>query len=178
MSQLEDWLNSIPAHELVDIRPASADASFRRYFRVTDRNTKKTFIVMDAPPDKEDCAPFIHITQLLRSVNVNAPDIITMDLDQGFLLLDDLGVKPYLDVLNEDNAEDLYRDAIAALVRMQSIDAILPAYSKKQLQTELELFESWYVNIHLGIELTAGQQQSLDHPLHRGGPSVGSRGDY
>ena len=80
MSLLENWLDSITAHKLTDIRPASADASFRRYFRVTDSNTGKTLIVMDAPPEKEDCEPFIHITRLLRSVNVNAPDIITMDL--------------------------------------------------------------------------------------------------
>jgi len=107
MTQLEEWLKSIPSHALSDIRPASADASFRRYFRVRDANTGQTFVVMDAPPDKEDCEPFVHITRLLRGVSVNAPDIITMDLAQGFLLLDDLGDRQFLDHLDVNNCEDL-----------------------------------------------------------------------
>ena len=162
MSQLEDWLNSIPAHELVDIRPASADASFRRYFRVTDSNTKKTFIVMDAPPDKEDCAPFIHITQLLRSVNVNAPDIITMDLDQGFLLLDDLGDRQYLDHLDTSSSDDLYNDALMALINMQRIQNQIPPYDKQRLLDEMGLFEPWYLNRHLGITLDDEQKSVLE----------------
>ena len=104
MSQLEDWLNSIPDDELTNVCPASSDASFRRYFRVSSENTGKTFIVMDAPPDKEDCRPFIHVTGLLRSVNVNAPAIITMDLEKGFLLMDDLGDRQYLDHLDQQNS--------------------------------------------------------------------------
>jgi len=162
MSQLEDWLNSIPAHELVDIRPASADASFRRYFRVTDRNTGQTLIVMDAPPDKEDCKPFIHITQLLRSVNVNAPDIITMDLEQGFLLLDDLGNRQYLDYLDEISSDDLYSDALMALINMQCIKDHLPPYDKQRLLDEMGLFEPWYLNRHLGIRLDDEQESVLD----------------
>jgi len=162
MSQLESWLNSIPAHELVDIRPASADASFRRYFRVTDKNTGKTFIVMDAPPDKEDCKPFIHITRLLRKVNVNAPDIITMDLEQGFLLLDDLGDRQYLDQLDENNSDDLYNDALMALINMQHIQDHLPPYDDQRLRDEMGLFEPWYLNKHLGIRLDDEQKSVLD----------------
>ena len=162
MSRLEDWLGSIPAHKLADIRPASADASFRRYFRVTDRNTGKTLIVMDAPPDKEDCEPFIHITRLLRSVNVNAPDIITMDLEQGFLLLDDLGNRQYLDYLDENSSDDLYSDALAALINMQRIQDHLPPYDKQRLLDEMGLFEPWYLNRHLGITLDDEQKSVLD----------------
>ncbi len=162
MSRLEDWLGSIPAHKLADIRPASADASFRRYFRVTDKNTGETLIVMDAPPDKEDCEPFIHITRLLRSVNVNAPDIITMDLEQGFLLLDDLGNRQYLDHLDESSSCELYSDALAALINMQRIQDQLPPYDRQRLLDEMGLFEPWYLNKHLGITLDNAQKAVLE----------------
>jgi hypothetical protein len=153
MSQLQSWLTSIPDHHLADIRPASSDASFRRYFRVTDRNTGQTFIAMDAPPSKEDTEPFVHITRLLRSVDVNAPGIITMDIDRGFLLLDDLGDRQYLDHLDDDNSDTLYNDALVALVNMQRIQNHLPLYDKQRLQDEMDLFEPWYLNRHLGINL-------------------------
>jgi len=162
MSRLENWLDSISAHELTDIRPASADASFRRYFRVTDSNTGNTLIVMDAPPEKEDCEPFIHITRLLRSVNVNAPDIITMDLEQGFLLLDDLGNRQYLDHLDESSSDDLYSDALVALVTMQRIQDHLPPYDKQRLRDEMGPFEPWNLNRHLGISLDDQQKSVLD----------------
>ena len=116
---------------------------------------------MDAPPDKEDCSPFIQITELLRRAGVNAPNIIAMDIQQGFLLLDDLGSTPYLQKLNNETADALYFDAIDALIKMQSIDAKLPAYGIKLLQTELDLFETWYLNKHLGIQLNTGQKFSL-----------------
>ena len=162
MSQLEEWLNSIPGDELTDVRPASADASFRRYFRVTSENTGRTFIVMDAPPDKEDCRPFIHITELLRSVNVNAPAIITMDLEKGFLLLDDLGDRQYLDHLDQQNSNRLYSDALESLINMQRIADDLPPYDRQKLLDEMGLFEPWYLNRHLGISLDAEQKSSLD----------------
>jgi aminoglycoside/choline kinase family phosphotransferase len=162
ISQLEDWLNSISDLALTDIRRASADASFRRYFRVTDLNTEQTFIVMDAPPDKEDCEPFVHITRLLRSVHVNAPDIITMDLDRGFLLLADLGDRQYLDYLDEGSCDRLYNDALTALVNMQRIEDHLPAYDKQRLIDEMGLFEPWYLNTHLGIQLDDHQKSLLD----------------
>jgi hypothetical protein len=161
MSQLQSWLTSIPDHHLADIRPASSDASFRRYFRVTDINTGQTFIVMDAPPDKEDTAPFVHITRLLRSVDVNAPGIITMDIDRGFLLLDDLGDRQYLDHLDEGNSDTLYNDALVALVNMQRIQNHLPLYDKQRLQDEMALFEPWYLNRHLGINLDEHQKSEL-----------------
>jgi aminoglycoside/choline kinase family phosphotransferase len=161
MTQLEEWLESIPSHTLSDIRPASADASFRRYFRVSDTHTGQTFVVMDAPPDKEDCEPFVHITRLLRGVNVNAPDIITMDLAQGFLLLDDLGDRQYLDELDANNCEDLYNDALTALTNMQRIEDHLPPYDRQRLSDEMGLFEPWYLNRHLGISLDSQQQAVL-----------------
>ncbi len=161
MTQLEAWLKSLPAYALADIRPASADASFRRYFRVNDTNTGRTYIVMDAPPDKEDCEPFVHITRLLRGVHVNAPEIITMDLAQGFLLLDDLGDCPYLDQLDATTCDELYDDALTALVNMQRIEDHLPPYDRQRLSDEMGLFEPWYLNTHLGISLDAQQQAVL-----------------
>ncbi len=117
---------------------------------------------MDAPPEKEDCHPFLLVTDLIRGVGVNAPDIISVDIQQGFLLLDDLGNKPYLDYLDEDSADNLYTDAIDALVKMQTIDGMLPIYDEQFLQTEMDLFETWYLNRHLDIELDQAQKTSLN----------------
>lgn len=117
---------------------------------------------MDAPPEKEDCHPFLLVTDLIRGVGVNAPDVISLDIQQGFLLLDDLGSKPYLDYLDDDSANKLYSDAIDALVKMQTIDGLLPAYDEERLQTEMDLFETWYLNRHLDIQLNEKQKASLN----------------
>jgi N-acetylmuramate 1-kinase len=162
LTQLTRWLDSLSENTYIDLKPASADASFRQYFRVTNNKDNKTYIVMDAPPEKEDCHPFLLVTDLIRGVGVNAPDVISMDIHQGFLLLDDLGSKPYLDYLDENNADKLYIDAIDALVKMQTIDGMLPAYDEQRLQTEMDLFETWYLKRHLGIELDQSLQAKLD----------------
>lgn len=161
LTQLQRWLDSLSENTYSDLKPASADASFRQYFRVTNSKDNKTYIVMDAPPEKEDCHPFLLVTDLIRGVGVNAPDVISVDLHQGFLLLDDLGNKPYLDYLDEDIADSLYTDAIDALVKMQTIDGMLPMYDEQFLQTEMDLFEAWYLNRHLGIELDQAQKDLL-----------------
>ncbi len=162
LTQLQQWLDSVAGDTYSDLQPASADASFRQYFRVTNKQDKKTYIVMDAPPDKEDCHPYVLVTDLMRGVGVNAPDIIAIDLQQGFLLLDDLGNSPYLDHLAEDTADGLYIDAIEALIKMQTIDGMLPVYDKNLLQTELDLFEIWYLNRHLDTRLNQEQKTSLE----------------
>lgn len=159
---LKDWLASLSEYSLSDIRPASADASFRRYFRVTDRNNGNTYIVMDAPPDKEDCTTFIHVTHLLRGVGVNAPDILKENNEQGFLLLSDLGDKPYLDHLSDECADAMYADAISALIQMQTIKNNLPAYDEQRLRNEMGLFESWYLNKHLDAVLNDKQKVDLE----------------
>ncbi len=161
LSQLTRWLESIEENTFTDLQAASEDASFRRYFRVFHRLEQRHYIVMDAPPGKEDCQPFIHITGLLRERGVNAPAIHARSLTQGFLLLDDLGSRPYLDALTTDTAPKLYADAIDALLKMQSIEAILPAYDERLLIEEMQLFESWYLNRHLQIRLTATQKAQL-----------------
>lgn len=162
LTQLQNWLDSLSNDTYNNLQIASADASFRQYFRVNDNRDNKTYIVMDAPPEKENCKPFVHVTELIRSVAVNAPRIIAIDLAQGFLLLDDLGNKSYLDQLDNKTADNLYIDAIDALIKMQTIDAILPVYNATLLQTEMDLFETWYINRHLGIELNEDQKASLN----------------
>lgn len=162
LTQLQQWLDGLAENTYTDLQPASADASFRQYFRVTNNQDNKTYIVMDAPPEKEDCHPFVLVTDLIRGVGVNAPDIIAIDIHQGFLLLDDLGDSPYLDHLADDTADGLYIDAIDALIKMQTIDGMLPVYDSQLLQTELNLFETWYVNHHLNTQLNQEQKASLE----------------
>ncbi|WP_301101790.1 phosphotransferase [Propionivibrio sp.] len=163
---LRDWLDrhflpQYPDQEL-SLAPASTDASFRRYFRLTlpDNSTR---IVMDAPPEHEDCRPFLKVAMLLRDAGVHVPDVYAQDLAQGFLLLSDLGHTTYLDVLNASTAPALYRDANAALVGIQlaSRPGVLPAYDHALLSRELDLFPDWYVARHLGITLDSGQQATL-----------------
>ena len=161
LTQLQQWLDSLSENNYKNLEPASADASFRQYFRVTDDKNNRTCIVMDAPPEKEDCRPFLQITELIRDVGVNAPEIISMDMKQGFILLDDLGTKPYLDHLDKSSADNLYIDAIEALINMQKIDAILPSYDEQLLQSEMDLFETWYLNRHLDTELNEAQKTIL-----------------
>lgn len=163
---LRDWLarHFSPQHpdQQFSLAPASADASFRRYFRIT-LSDGSTRIVMDAPPEYEDCRPFIKVAALLRDAGVHVPEIHAQDLAQGFLLLSDLGTTTYLDVLDADTAPALYRDANAALVAIQraSRRGILPDYDRALLARELDLFPDWYVARHLGVTLDAQQQASL-----------------
>ncbi|WP_296258548.1 MULTISPECIES: aminoglycoside phosphotransferase family protein [unclassified Pseudomonas] len=139
---------------------ASSDASFRRYFRWEGEG--RTFIVMDAPPPHENCKPFVDIAHLLSESGINVPKIYAEDLNQGFLLLNDLGRKTYLDVIDENNADQLFADAIEALLAYQQLpmEAPLPSYDVALLRRELELFPQWYVKQHLGIELDQAQQAS------------------
>ena len=118
---------------------------------------------MDAPPQHEDCGPFVHVARLLRAAGVNAPEIVAEDLAQGFLLLTDLGDTTYLAALNEDNADRLMGDAIAALVKWQlaSRAGELPPYAEPLLKRECDLFEEWYIARHLRLTLSAAQQHTL-----------------
>ena len=148
------------------IEPASADASFRRYFRLSLDERGESRIVMDAPPDKEDCRPFIHVAGLLRRAGLNAPALLAQDLEQGFLLLTDLGNTTYLAALKQDQAcaDDLFRDAVDALITWQlaSRPGVLPAYDAALLRRELDLFPEWYLSRHLGHALTPQQNAVLE----------------
>ncbi|MFT3963088.1 aminoglycoside phosphotransferase family protein [Propionivibrio sp.] len=144
------------------IEPASADASFRRYFRVMldDGGTR---IVMDAPPAHEDCRPFLRVAALFREAGVHVPEVYAQDLAQGFLLLSDLGGTTYLDVLDAATAPALYGDANAALIDIQraSRPGVLPDYDRALLERELNLFPDWYVAKHLGAALEPDQAAAL-----------------
>jgi aminoglycoside/choline kinase family phosphotransferase len=146
------------------VEPASADASFRRYFRV--HSGGESFIAMDAPPEHENCEPFVRIAALIREAGLNAPDVIAASLPRGFLLLTDLGTQTFLQALNQDRslAPALFADAIAALVTWQgtSRPGVLPPYDEALLRREMGLFPEWYLGRHLGLTLSAPQQEQLE----------------
>ena len=163
LAALERWLAGTPAGPDLKLAPASADASFRRYFRAT-RPDGRSYVAMDAPPDKEDCRPFVRVAQLLRDAGLHAPRIHAHDFAQGFLLLEDLGRVTYLEALNEGNAAPLMRDAIAALVKWQlaTRPGMLPPYDEALLRREMALFPEWYAGRHLGRALSAAQGEALE----------------
>lgn len=142
---------------------ASSDASFRRYFRW--EGDGRSFVVMDAPPPQENCKPFVDIAFLLAKSGINVPKIYAEDLERGFLLLNDLGNKTYLDVIDGENADALFHDALQALLAFQQLPMVapLPSYDVALLRRELELFPEWYVKRELGIEFDAAQQQQWQH---------------
>ena len=158
-AQLEHWLKdqlNLPADA---ITPASADASFRRYFRLT--NSGLSYILMDAPPDKEDCHPFVAIARQLRAHNIHVPHIIHTDFEHGFLLLSDLGDRQFLQVVNEDNSDTLYKTAIDSLLAIQQVDANdLPNYSEQLLRDELALFTDWFLAIECQLTRSKESQQN------------------
>jgi aminoglycoside/choline kinase family phosphotransferase len=160
---LERWLSQQLPGERFSLAPASADASFRRYFRATLADGR-TYVAMDAPPEKEDCRPFVHVAGLLHQAGVHAPRVHAQDLAQGFLLLSDLGTATYLEKLKPDNADALFGDAIAALIRWQlaTRPGELPPYDEALLRREMQLFPDWYVGRHLDRKLSAGQGELLE----------------
>ncbi|OII56192.1 aminoglycoside phosphotransferase [Pseudomonas putida] len=145
----------VPAGSLT---AASSDASFRRYFRW--QGAGHSFVIMDAPPPQENCRPFVAIDHLLASADVHVPLIHAQDLERGFLLLGDLGHQTYLDIIDADNADGLFADAIDALLAFQRLpmDAPLPSYDDALLRREVELFPEWYVGRELGLAFSDAQK--------------------
>ncbi|MGQ0501298.1 MAG: aminoglycoside phosphotransferase family protein [Panacagrimonas sp.] len=145
-----------------DFGAASADASFRRYFRLADPASAHTWVVMDAPPERENCEPFIRIARLLMGAGLHVPQVLHQDLGRGFLLLSDLGRQTFLHVIDEHNADALFDDAIDTLVRMQraSRPGVLPPYDRALLERELALFPDWFVQRHLARKFSAAQRQA------------------
>jgi len=167
LNTLHDWLKALQPSWQLDLdtlTPASADASFRRYFRIESKNPDfQTLIIMDAPPQHEPLDAFIQVDLLLSAAGLNVPQILEQDIKNGFLLLNDLGSKTYLAELNNDSADHLYKDATRALVQMQlaSKPDILPNYDEALLQRELDLFPEWYLKKHLQIQLNELQEAQL-----------------
>lgn len=164
LANLTQWVIVDLGFAGASIAPASADASFRRYFRVT--RDADTYIVMDAPPDKEDSRPFVKVARILGGLDLNVPIILARDMERGFLLLSDLGSHQYLDALSQDGAADqLYEDALRALRTMQTADArlseSLPRYDRAMLLREMELLPDWFLERHLGMRIDAREREML-----------------
>ncbi len=172
LQALQDWAARQLGDDALDVAPASADASFRRYFRVTAKG--RDYIVMDAPPAHEDCRPFVAVARLFGDAGVRVPEVLAQDLEQGFLLLSDLGHVTYLSALDAAGcdpavARELYLAANDALIRIQQASrrGVLPEYDRALLARELMLFPEWYVARHLGVTLTGRQQAVLDAAFER-----------
>ena len=171
LAQLNDWLRQTLGLSVYDLQPASSDASFRRYFRLTLDSTEldhlggRSFIIMDAPPEKENTEPFLRLAGLLARLRINVPLVKTADVEKGFLLLTDLGSTQYLAVLNASNVDRLYSDAFDSLLKLQQYRPDpadrLPSYDKALLMRELNIFREWYLQQHLGVRLTQEQEDIL-----------------
>lgn len=161
LSQLESWASTVLGTDEFSVAPASADASFRRYFRISLDG--RSWIAMDAPPDKENVQPFIHVAELLGRAGIHAPEIVAANVADGFLLLTDLGTQTYLDVLDEHNADTLFSDALDVLIKWQlaTRPGELPPYDTALLQRELSLFPDWYIARHVQQELDSAQRNVL-----------------
>ena len=158
-----DWLENDLLLTIVSSEPASSDASFRRYFRI--KAIEGQFIVMDAPPEKENIEPFIRVAELLANSNVNVPTIFQQNLTEGFLLLEDFGSHCFLDQLTSENVNTLYQSALDALFKLQSathlLDSSLPLYNQQLLQRELGIFEEWFLGHALDIQISPSVWKTL-----------------
>ncbi|MCD2514808.1 phosphotransferase [Massilia sp. G4R7] len=169
LQQLTEWLATTGLVDIGSGRPASADASFRRYFRydVAPAMREKlgaTLVAMDAPPERENVPAYIHVQGLLLEAGVTVPAIVAQQVESGFLLLSDLGVTTYLQRLDSDNAPFMYSDAVDALLKFQmaSQPGVLPEFDRAFVMRELGIFPEWYIGKHLGVTLDEKQQATLD----------------
>ena len=183
------WLDSIQASHLLDpasLRLASADASFRRYLRIDSARGSR--IIMDAPPDKENCQPFVHVAQLMAQAGVHAPEVLAWDQPHGFMLLTDLGAHTMMQTIAPQAPPPLerYLQAVDLLIRWQlaSRADVLPPYDRALLLREMELFPQWYVAEHRKLTLSAQQRATLDQAFdaiathNLGAPSVYVHRDF
>jgi N-acetylmuramate 1-kinase len=171
-AQFSQWLASLPTDlglQTSSLRLASADASFRRYLRID--SVRGSLVVMDAPPDKEDCQPFVQVDRLMQAAGLRVPEVLAWQQEQGFLLLSDLGAKTLLQSLDLQAAPPLeqYLEAVDLLLQWQlaSKPAVLPVYDRALLRRELELFPQWYVAQHRQLVLDEKQRSTLDEAFER-----------
>ena len=164
LQALTKWINSQFNIEDSKLRPASEDASFRRYFRVEVEGS--TYIAMDAPPEFEDIQPYIRTAERFAQIGLNVPEVMAVEKDQGFVLLSDLGRTTYLQCLDESNVERLYGEALAALIVLQvgtfTDPDYFPAYNRSLLRSEMELFPEWYVRRHMDSPLDQKRQKIIE----------------
>jgi aminoglycoside/choline kinase family phosphotransferase len=157
-----DWTRAVLAQPDALLEPASADASFRSYWRCESQG--QTWILMDAPPDREDIGPWLDIARRLNAIGLHAPKIRAADAESGFVLMSDLGGRLYLPELDAGHADALYGDALGALLAMQTrIDALdLPPYDEQRLVNEMELMPEWFLQRHLGLTPNCGQWDEVE----------------
>lgn len=177
LAAVKAWLagltDVVKGLDIETLEPASADASFRRYFRIAGEGLSPddpaTYIVMDAPPERESIASFLKVDALMAEAGLNVPKILAVDEAWGFILMSDLGRQTYLDVLNEDNARSLMDAATDALVLWQkaSRPGVLPDYDYAVLKREIELFPEWYVKVHRGYTITDKQREIVERCFER-----------
>ena len=169
------WLAPLAAAQGLQpgtLRPASADASFRRYLRIDTHTPGQSCVVMDAPPDKENCRPFVQVQALLQQAGLHVPQILAWDEANGFMLLSDLGQHTVIEKLDPAAPQDAYawyQQATDTLLQWQlaSRPGVLPVYDEALLRRELALFPDWYIAQHRGMALDAAQQAVLDHAFNR-----------
>ena len=169
LSQLADWLGEHASDfglRVDTLRPASDDASFRRYFRIdlqAPLDGAESVVAMDAPPPMEDVRPFVHAADVLGATGMQVPRVLARDVERGFLLLEDFGSTTYMQVLDAATAPALYTDASAALVRLQagSREGVFPEYDRALLARELALYPDWYVARHKGVTLSDDERNQL-----------------
>jgi aminoglycoside/choline kinase family phosphotransferase len=169
LSELDTWLAALNLVDVGSRRAASADASFRRYFRLDVLPAMRaklgdTLIAMDAPPERENVPAFVKVDELLFEAGVTVPAIVARDVARGYLLLSDLGTTTYLQRLDNDNASFMYSDAVDALIAIQltSTPGVLPEFDRAFVTRELNIFPEWFIARHLGVTMTPAQQASLD----------------
>ncbi|RLK51553.1 hypothetical protein DFR31_1496 [Alkalispirillum mobile] len=160
--RLQAWLQQQLGMAPEPLHPVSGDASARRYFRID--HPEGTRVVMDAPPTALDSQPFVHVQQLMASAGLRVPYIYAVDLDQGFLLLEDLGHQTYLEALTGDNADELFGQALDSLILWQraSRSGELPDFNETALRRELQLFTDWYLGRHLSVAITREEREAFD----------------
>jgi len=159
-----NWIESLYPNQDFSLESASSDASFRRYFRLDIQYN--SLIVMDAPPENEEITTFCRLARRFNALGLNVPEILHSEDELGLVLMSDLGSTHYLDSLNDSNVERLYGDALGCMVTLQagtfSVPDFLPPYSADLLRTEMDLFRHWYLETHLGHDITDEENRIMD----------------
>jgi len=164
MQKILEYLKTTP-YKTYTITVASADASFRKYYRLTQGD--KSLLLMDSSLEKESLAPFLDVTKRLAHAEVNVPEIYEQDLEKGYLIIEDFGNTHLLSQLIQENFKTLYKKAIDEIVKMQKADADgLPLYDKAFLHFEMDLMREWYLEKKLGISLTQAESETLESTLN------------
>jgi len=164
MVKIKEWLKKTPYKDY-EITVASADASFRQYYRLTQEN--ETVLLMDSSLEKDSLAPFIDVTSRLLNAGIKAPKILKQNLEDGFLIIEDFGNTHLLNILNENNFQKLYSSAIDEIIKMQNANTKdLPFYDKAFLHFEMDLMQDWYLEQKLNVTLDEQQEELLKNSLN------------